>query len=366
MPRTVDRLAPGVSLDDDGGGDVEWDVSNHPVAGRNRSGMKPRRRQRVVIAAALMLMGIMLAAVLTARFVTDRNRSTAVTRFKNPALIERHRHIPKTSAPAPDVPPNPPEPTSEEISPSESIAAFARVFDQAKALGQRSRWRESEEVFYNKPPKDWTPEDWVRAKAALDDIQDLVHEIRRLADRGGPAYELDYSKGFSMELPHLAQLRNLARILRVDALVQGRKGDYGEVVEDIVAGMKLSANLKDEPILISQLVRFAMNGIAYDAATEALPTEGLSPDLVHRLIDYAGRMDYRGAFADTFSSEAYFGVDAFERVRDGNLNAARVMPTTGLESLGLRLYGSVLARPWLNMDEEAYATRWSASRRHRA
>ena len=316
---------------------------------------------------AVALVALLVVATVGFQMVTDRNRDAAVARFKGSPAIERYRRT--RSAEAKNVQAAPARGQSQSSSetpapstpPSESIAAFAEAFSKAKALQAKSQWTESEQILVNKPAKEWTDEDWARAKSMMDEAHDLIHEIRRLAEMGGPAYELDFSKGIYMELPHLAQLRELARLLREDALVQTRGGNYGEAVEDIMAGMKLATALKDEPILISQLVRSAMDGIACQAAQEALPPEGISPDLARMLIEYAGRIGCREGFADSFSSEGFFGLDAFGKIRDGEIGYLFDMrsnlptPPSTWEQMGLRLYGSAFARPLLNMDEEAYA-----------
>jgi hypothetical protein len=186
--------------------------------------------------------------------------------------------------------------------------------------------------------------------------EDLIQEIRRLAEMGSPTYELDFSKGSAMELPHLAKLREMARLLRADALLQGLSGNYAEAVEDIVAGFKLSATLKDEPILISQLVRIAIEGICWNAAQYALPPEGIPADLARRLVEYAGRCDYREGFANSFSGEGFMNLEEFERVREGGLTEwLRGQSTNTRERVLMGIYGSVFARPWFNMDEETYA-----------
>ena len=243
------------------------------------------------------------------------------------------------------------KPELEANNPNENIAAFAHLTEQRAALVKDGRCKEAEDILQNKPVKEWTEDDWALVKEFVNASHDLVLEIRRLAAMGGPVYELDYSKGVNIELPHLAKLRDLARVLSWDATVRGHDGDYGEAVEDITAGFKLSGVLKDEPILISQLVRIAIDGICYGAVQQALPPEGVPPDLARRLIESAGRSDCRDSFVGSFSGEGFMGLDTFERIRDGE----SIGEQTSKDTILLRLYGSMFARPWLNMDEETYA-----------
>jgi len=82
-----------------------------------------------------------------------------------------------------------------------------------------------------------------------------------LGDTSVARYPTDLGRGFEVELPHLLQLRSLARQTSLDALhwTVARKPE--KAVDSIVAGIALSKSLANEPILISQLVRIAILGI---------------------------------------------------------------------------------------------------------
>ena len=307
--------------------------------------------------AGVAVVVLLVVASIGFQMVTDRNRNSAVAKLKKPEVIERYMQTRRANAGKAPADSGQGESQLEAETPpskaprSESIAAFARAFERIPALQQDKRWADIDEILNSKPVKEWTEADWARIKEYIGANQDLIQEIRRLAEMGGPAYELDFSKGSAMELPHLAKLREMARMLRADALVQGHEGDYAETVEDIVSGFKLSTVVKDEPILISQLVRIAMEGICWQTAQEALPPEGIPADLARRLVEYAGRCDYRESFANSFSGEGFMGLEQFDQVREGRTGGT----TSTMDNLFLSVYGSVFARPWLNMDEETYA-----------
>jgi hypothetical protein len=95
---------------------------------------------------------------------------------------------------------------------------------------------------------------------------------------------------------------------------------------------------------MSQLTAMAIEAMSFAAAEIALPAAGISSDLARRLIEYAGRADLRGHFADSFSGEGMFGLEFFDNIREGR----------GPDGFFSSVYGSVFARPWLNMDEETY------------
>jgi hypothetical protein len=79
-------------------------------------------------------------------------------------------------------------------------------------------------------------------------------------------YPIDLTQGFDVQLEHLARLRNLARGLSVDALHWSMAGEASRATDSIQAQLALADSLSKEPILISQLVRMAILGIAGKAA----------------------------------------------------------------------------------------------------
>lgn len=233
------------------------------------------------------------------------------------------------------------------------LARFEDVFRKRTAMQIDQSQVEAERILAMKPEE--------RTEADLDKIKDylaassgLIRELRELSESGGPVYELDFSKGYAMELPHLAHLRDCARLLAMDAEMQANAGRYDEAVQDLLAAMKLADALETEPIIISQLVRIAMDGIVYGTVSASIPGEELPPEAAREFIDYAVHANHREAFANSFNGEGFFGLQGFEEIRSGNIN--QFTDSSGpWNGLIMRVYGSPVARPWLNMDEAAYA-----------
>ena len=182
--------------------------------------------------------------------------------------------------------------------------------------------------------------------------QDLVQEIRKMAERGAPVYPLDFSRGFSIELPHLSHLRQCARFLHEDAIVKAAEGNYAEAVEDAIAGMKLGDALAPESVLISQLVRIAVCGIMSSAVQHAFDEGDLPPELTRALIAHVDKADNRQAFADSMSGERHMGLMIFSEIRAGFSHD--IGSLTGEQGFAW-FYGSPIGRPILNRDEAAYA-----------
>lgn len=195
------------------------------------------------------------------------------------------------------------------------VEGYDRLFKRMQPLVDV--FEVQQDVDLGEDPRKWSDRDKAKIAKFLDANKDLLSEIRRMAERGAPIYALDFSKGFEMLLPHLAQSRKCSRVLRASAVVNGMNGDYAGAVDDIIAGMKLGDALAREPILISQLVRIAVYGIMGSAVENSFDGSDLSPELTQRLMTQLAQADHRDDFAGTFAGEMYFGLKAFADIRAG-------------------------------------------------
>jgi len=196
------------------------------------------------------------------------------------------------------------------------VEGYDRLFERMQPLVDVFETQAG--VDLGEPPHKWTEKDRAKIAEFLETNEDLLSEMRRMADRGAPIYPLDFSEGFAMLLPHLAQSRKCSRVLRASAVLKGTNGDCAGSVEDIIAGMKLGDALAREPILISQLVRMAIYGIMSSAVQNSFDGSDLSPELTRRLMDQLARADRRDDFAEAFAGEMYFGMKAFAALRAGD------------------------------------------------
>ena len=89
-------------------------------------------------------------------------------------------------------------------------------------------------------------------------------------------HDVDLSAGYSMLLPHLAKMRQLARVLSVESLLAAMDNRGADAVTAVLDMVPIAHSLAQEPVLISQLVRAAILGIAVDASQTAMNRADLS------------------------------------------------------------------------------------------
>ena len=107
-------------------------------------------------------------------------------------------------------------------------------------------------------------------RAHLEENAETLRLLHEAAKRPGARHPVDMSKGYATELPHLARLRDAARLLKMQATFAAAEGDTELAVDALLAILATAESLRDEPILISQLVRVACHGIAEDGLKNML------------------------------------------------------------------------------------------------
>jgi len=327
---------------------------------------------RHAVIVLIVVAVIVVAAHIVFQFVTEQNRAAMVARVRKPESLvfyerlagedigDREARLPEASDLGGD---GLYEGTGDAV---ETMARYERLFARKREQSFREVWDRLSTKVLVKHPGEWSAEQRAQVEAFLAANQDLIRELRDLAERGGPVYPLDFSHGIAIELPHLAEMPDCARLLRADAIVKAMNGDYSEMVEDVVAGMKLADALAPEPILMSQLARIAMYDVITEAVQESVSGGDLPPELVSELLTHADHADNRQAFAESFTVEQLVGLQVFSDVRDGDYSSLDELLSdddysrmSGLERVGwplfYRVYTSPLGTPWFNMDEATYA-----------
>jgi hypothetical protein len=95
----------------------------------------------------------------------------------------------------------------------------------------------------------------------------MLELFRRGARQRYSDFELDWSQGFELVLPHIGQLRTIARIAKVDAMVHLHDGDGAGAAARIASIYAAADHLESDRIMISTLVGHAIFRTA-DEATQ--------------------------------------------------------------------------------------------------
>ena len=308
---------------------------------------------------------VVVAAFVAFQMVSEARRSAATAGAAKPEVVHLYEdlavHMGRTTpdAAVPDDQPSPTDAASHSATDlaaaTETIARYQQFFARRdQALGDNATWSDLQNTVLKRPPSQWTEQERQTLEAFVRAHEALIREIRELAERGGPVCLLDLSEGYAMQLPHLAKLRDCARLLGADALARAGRGDFATAMADIEAGFQLAGALAGEPTLVSQLVRMAMVDVTADAFQLVFEPGELPADLTRDLVRLLTQSDHRDGFAASFAVEQAAGLQVFsDFLRDEG--AWPMGATSPLAGFGAWLYASPIARPWFNMDEAAYA-----------
>jgi hypothetical protein len=141
------------------------------------------------------------------------------------------------------------------------------------------------------------PEWWSRADrlvARSHDILDLVEEAQ---SRPKCRFPVEWDKGMAATYPHLSPLRDLSRLMAVHAEWNAREGRMDEAVRCLDLGFRLSNSLKDEPGLVSQLVRWSLIRTTSESLHRSLQYSDVSEEQAKRLYETLSAIDVSDSYA---------------------------------------------------------------------
>ena len=163
---------------------------------------------------------------------------------------------------------------------------------------------------------------------------------------GGARFSVDFQQGLEMLLPHAQNLRSGVRLLTLEAHVRAHRGDPHGAAESILTMFSLADSLENEPVLISQLVRFGNRSLGYGLTHELLPHVDFSDEDLHSLQLAVRAVDCREAIHRALIGERVIGIHIFRNPSGEGVSSIQGA-LTGLivgGSQDLSLYLSLVTR----------------------
>ncbi|MCP4641492.1 MAG: hypothetical protein GY851_13705 [bacterium] len=193
-------------------------------------------------------------------------------------------------------------------------------------------------VGKGQPPNPWEPLPPMMLKI-LDQPLERNERTLRLTHKGAAMgrarWPMNLNDAFMMQLPHLAQLRTLARLLSVEALCASAHGDAERATRAVESITGLSHCLAEEPLLISQTVRIDVLGIGVKAAEQVMTRSELTDAQLARLEAVFADAEPSGATAVGMGGELCTIIGYMQTASDlSDANGLRVMPPL----MGVLLY----------------------------
>jgi hypothetical protein len=119
---------------------------------------------------------------------------------------------------------------------------------------------------------------WEECQAAAAEEHELTELLEGIIERPVLDFHLDYGQGFTLLLPHLAPLKRGAQHLSITAICDLQRGDAAPAAVKIRAMLAITKGMENERLIISQLVRIAIENIAIAATWEFLQSPKITED----------------------------------------------------------------------------------------
>ena len=182
------------------------------------------------------------------------------------------------------------------------------------------------------------------AKARLAKYHEPLEKMHLAAELGGPArYPIDFSRGIASLLPHLNKLRIAARLLVLEAEVEARRQNATAAAKAIEAILAAEHSLRNEPILISQLIRLNLDNMARDELEHLLPGADFSDSDLSEIAHQLNASDYSASFQRCSLGERVLGLQTFEDAKSAGIDAPLLSFHASDESVYLQFMRKLVA-----------------------
>jgi hypothetical protein len=127
--------------------------------------------------------------------------------------------------------------------------------------------------------------------------------------------EYDYEMPAAILLPHLAPVKKFCLATQLRAIARLEQGQSAEAFADLQLGFRLSDSVRDEPILISHLVRLAMLGFDLQTVREGMERQAWSEEQLLVIEKYLASVNLFTESKNAMRGERALGVGCIEWAR---------------------------------------------------
>jgi hypothetical protein len=128
---------------------------------------------------------------------------------------------------------------------------------------------------------------------ATDQLNSIFAELRD-AIKTHPycRFDIQYQMGPEARLPHLSEIQNLVNLLDLRAIAEVRTNRTGEACDDIVLAFHVINTIRDEPFLITGLVRIGLEMALMEPIWEGIAVHRWSDSQLDAFQDELREFDY--------------------------------------------------------------------------
>lgn len=229
-------------------------------------------------------------------------------------------------------------------------------------------WQAAELVdFSGKRP---TTNQWDELTAALNVEAPALAGLAALIERPHLDWNLNYAQGFDLLLPHLSPQKRAVQRAQAALLLELHRGHPAAAVQHLRAQLALAKAMRDERLIISQLVRIAIAQIAFANTWAALQAPGLTDaELAAVQADWA-ELEFALPMENALVMERAMGQMTLARMRESSAEFRKLTsgfgagrPTGGFTAGGdwAEQFGVMVERSLEAMRHQAQESAWRFS-----
>jgi hypothetical protein len=170
---------------------------------------------------------------------------------------------------------------------------------------------------------------WNEVKAALAADGEVLDLVRAAATFPTIDFHLNYQQGFSLPLPHLAELKRAEQRLTAAMLCDLRDRDTAAASTNLQAMLGLAKATANERLAISQLVRHAMASLCFAATWEFLQSPGVSDSQLETIQQDWADLKFVEPAEASLEMERALGRMMAERMRNSHAEFRQVLGSWG-------------------------------------
>ena len=145
-------------------------------------------------------------------------------------------------------------------------------------------------------------------RLALSRYDAVIEEVRQAGQLPFSRFPLEYDKAnpWQIVLPHLAALKQCAGVLCLRATAEGQAGQTESALADVRLQFKLMDSVRQEPLMISQLVRGALLHLLLQPVWEGLAQHQWSESQLAALDAELNRLDFLADYESGMRGDLVF------------------------------------------------------------
>lgn len=198
---------------------------------------------------------------------------------------------------------------------------------------------------------------------ALSRNEATLQQLRDAARRPQARFWVNYDDGFAALLPHLAKMKGCAQYLRLHSAAALAEQKPDLALDDLRLAFRMNEAVRNEPFLISHLVRLAMTQIDLLPVWDGLADRCWSDAQLAALDQELARADFLADFQRAMDCEracTIWAMEVFQRTRDANFFVDAAPPTpedfpTAVQQAAGKILLGLIPKGWFDQNKATLA-----------